>query len=523
MPRIRGSMWLSAVMFLAAAGCGPSGPAVVDEPATPAAEATDSPRVAVAPEKNADAAEHRETWEAYYIGDARVGYAHTTIEQTGAGDDAQVTITSENELNLQRFSQKVTQRVEISSVERPDGTPLSFTSLMQAGPVRAAARGSWQNGTAVIEVDTAGKTAKARIPWHDDYGGVFATEQSLRRKPLEPGEERQIKALIPLMNVMGEVRLKALDYETTPLLEGEARLLKVEQLTVIGPTRIDGTLWTDERGEIIKSYLPQLKQTSYRTSKEKALAPSTGGGFDLGTASVVKIARRIERPFETRSATYKASLTDGDIDGIFVSGPTQRVEAVDKEHVLLHVQAITPTEPAELQMPDKKPTKDDLQPNTLVQSDDEQVVAMAESVASDESDPWQLALALERYVHAIINKKNFSQTIASAAEVARSREGDCTEHAMLLAAFCRARKIPARCAMGLVYYAPAQGFAYHMWTEVWINDRWVPLDATLGRGGIGATHIKLAHSSLAGADNYSAFLPVFPVLGRLKLEVVEVK
>ena len=93
--------------------------------------------------------------------------------------------------------------------------------------------------------------------------------------------------------------------------------------------------------------------------------------------------------------------------------------------------------------------------------------------------------------------KNFSQAFATAAEVARSLEGDCTEHAVLLAALCRARKIPARVAFGLVYYPPQKGFAYHMWNEVWIADRWVPLDATLGLGGIGADHIKLGDSNLS--------------------------
>jgi hypothetical protein len=107
--------------------------------------------------------------------------------------------------------------------------------------------------------------------------------------------------------------------------------------------------------------------------------------------------------------------------------------------------------------------------------------------------------------------------------VAETKEGDCTEHAVLLMALCRARKIPARGAMGLVYYPPLQGFAYHMWTEVWMEDRWVPLDATLGNGGIGAAHLKLAHSNLKGSDKYSAFLPVHAVLGKLKLEVVDAR
>ena len=76
-------------------------------------------------------------------------------------------------------------------------------------------------------------------------------------------------------------------------------------------------------------------------------------------------------------------------------------------------------------------------------------------------------------------------------------------------------------AFGIVYYPPQKGFAYHMWNEVWIADRWVPMDATLGLSGIGGDHIKLADSNLAGANAYSAMLPVIQVFGRLELEVVE--
>ena len=79
--------------------------------------------------------------------------------------------------------------------------------------------------------------------------------------------------------------------------------------------------------------------------------------------------------------------------------------------------------------------------------------------------------------------------------------------------------------MGLVYFElnGQPSFGYHMWTEVWIKDRWVPMDATLGRQGVGAAHIKVAHSNLDGADAYSAFLPVYKVLGRLELEILSVE
>ena len=59
--------------------------------------------------------------------------------------------------------------------------------------------------------------------------------------------------------------------------------------------------------------------------------------------------------------------------------------------------------------------------------------------------------------------------------------------------------------------------------EVWIRDRWVPLDATLGRGGIGAAHLKLADSNLHGAGAFAAMMPVFHVIGQLELEIVDVQ
>jgi transglutaminase-like putative cysteine protease len=170
-----------------------------------------------------------------------------------------------------------------------------------------------------------------------------------------------------------------------------------------------------------------------------------------------------------------------------------------------------------------RPTDDDLRHNNLIQSDDAKVVALAKEAAGEQHDPWQTALRLERYVNRLITKKDFSQAFATAAEVAEHPEGDCTEHAVLLAALCRAEKIPARVAIGLVYMAGQHSLAYHMWTEVYLDKRWIPIDATLARGGIGAAHLKLAHTNLQGASAYSAFLPVIKVAGRLKIAVDEVE
>ena len=145
---------------------------------------------------------------------------------------------------------------------------------------------------------------------------------------------------------------------------------------------------------------------------------------------------------------------------------------------------------------------------------------MAREARGDAREPVAVALALERYVHSAITSKNFSQAFATAAEVAQSREGDCTEHAVLLAALARACNIPSRAAIGLVYVERDGGFGYHMWTELYVSGQWLPMDATLGQGGIGAAHIKLADTSLDGAAAYSSLLPVVQVVGQLKISVL---
>jgi transglutaminase-like putative cysteine protease len=178
-------------------------------------------------------------------------------------------------------------------------------------------------------------------------------------------------------------------------------------------------------------------------------------------------------------------------------------------------------EPAEEKLP--PPGEEFTRATRFLQCGDAEVRRQAEAGAAGETDPLRVALRLERSVRDLVTDKNFSTALASAAEVARSREGDCTEHAVLLAALLRCRGIPSRVAAGLVYVESLEGFGGHMWTEAFIGGRWIPLDATLGRGGAGPAHIKLADSSLA--DNapapVTAFAPLIKLLGgAARIEVI---
>lgn len=468
-----------------------------------------------------------ETWEAFYLQNAKIGYGQTSVRTVDRQGRPLIEVKSLNHLEISRFGQRTEQDVKMSTLETPDGELLEFATDMANGPAPVAVSGRVENGKMVLEIKTKGRQEKANIPWSSDIGGFRAIEQSLSRKPLAPGEKRSLKMLMPLVNQVAEVEIVAADRELTSVLGVEAKLLRVDVVAKLpGNQSLNSTLWTDTAGETVKTRIETLQQESFRTTREIALAPATSDAqFDLGSDLVVKLPQPLPDPHHKRRVRYRVELASGDPAKIFASGPTQSVESLDDHTAIVTVRSLRPGETpggAASGFPASPAAgKEYLSANSVLQIDDPRVRQTAREAKGDATDPAQVALALERYVHSAIAKKNFSQAFSTAAEVAESREGDCTEHAVLLAALARACGIPSRVAIGLVYVESAGGFGYHMWTEVYLDGTWKPLDAIMGQGGIGAAHLKLTDSSLEGATAYSSFLPVAQVVGKLKISVVE--
>ena len=88
---------------------------------------------------------------------------------------------------------------------------------------------------------------------------------------------------------------------------------------------------------------------------------------------------------------------------------------------------------------------------------------------------------------------------------------------------CRSAGVPARVVVGLVYADNLGGFGFHLWNEVYVNRRWVAIDATFEQDTVDAVHIKLADASLDGVSPFEAFLPVVRVLGKMTLDPIEVR
>jgi hypothetical protein len=122
---------------------------------------------------------------------------------------------------------------------------------------------------------------------------------------------------------------------------------------------------------------------------------------------------------------------------------------------------------------------------------------------------------IETFVRGFIRKKNLDVGYASALEVARKPEGDCTEHAVLVAALGRALGIATRVVDGLAYTPGFAGkdqvFVPHAWAQAFVDGRWQSFDAALL--GFDAGHIALA----IGDGDPWRFYSGLDMLGRIEL------
>ncbi len=94
----------------------------------------------------------------------------------------------------------------------------------------------------------------------------------------------------------------------------------------------------------------------------------------------------------------------------------------------------------------------------------------------------------------------------TALEALRTRHGDCTEYAVLLATLGRALEIPTRIAVGMSYARRFDGrrdvFVPHAWVQAWTGQYWENFDAALGEFDSG--HLAFALSYDGSAANHFA-------------------
>lgn len=469
-----------------------------------------------------------ESWQVVYIDNKRVGYQYDR-ERAELRDKRKVIMTdSDSFFSLTRFGQKLDISTSLRTEETESGDLLRFSFEMKNPPSQSTLTTGVVNGMELELTSTlAGRADKRRVPWEANTKSPAYPDRWLRAKPLKAGESQSFKVYLPEYGKFSQARFAADGQRPIKLLDGkEVSLLQVQvSFSAIPENKLRQFVDAAWRTKVIETETVGLAVRAFDVPRDVALQAIAGVELDLAVNTLVRIEPPILDAHRKKRIVYRISMKEESPERFFVAGATQQIKRLpekDKSDPAIELTVTTkPIPPV-----NSRPVRTDdkyLAPTRFLQTRDPAVVEHAERAAGGETDPSRLATRLEKYVRDKVTKKNFSTAMASASEVAQRLEGDCTEHAVLLAALLRAKKVPSRVATGLVYVESLNSFGGHMWTEAFLAGEWIALDATLGKGGIGPAHLKMADSAFDedAPLPVSTFLPIFQALGKLKIEVLK--
>ena len=461
-------------------------------------------------------AEDEEEWYSIYVLGERAGYAHYLLEaSTYRGEDV-LKVTTEIYMELGRGeSVLVTTTTESAYYRRGDGLLLYYVELSDQNGLTSRVEGQVVDGVLTVATSTGESTTREEYALEGDppflEQAIDAELES--RWPMEVGDSFTVSGFDPDHLDVVDVTFEVLG-EDVYSYDGEDVPVRVVQYTVGDLVAI---LWMSDDRESFREDVGGFMSVR-RTSRDEALAALGDVDVMLGT----RVPIRGEMPASARETlTVRATLASGQAAGLFAANDRQLVLAAeDPRSVYVRVRPVTIHEDEVLSLPiGGNGLATYLEPTLYVESDHPQIVAQAREIVGEETNSLYAARALVTWVYRNISTKSYSVGFASAAQTLRSREGDCTEHAVLFAALARAVGIPSTICMGILPLQDGYGY-YHAWASVYVG-QWVAVDPAFNEHQADARHILLAESTGDEASMTQVNFRMIRTIGVLELEIWE--
>jgi len=471
------------------------------------------------------------------LGSKQCGYGSTITTEVDTPSGPQFHTTYEEQFVVKRLGTdlKITEGFKI--VEDADGGVLSFEQSTAGFGSDIVSTGVRESDDMVVS--SRGQTQRYHIPRLNALG-----PEKLRRLsdaiPLKPGQPF-------IFNTFASDYPQAVVVEKGTIVDQESRnvrgvqreLWKLTSETSEMPGLIS-TAWVDDQGNDVEALtvIPGIGDLhEYVTDRAECMKQPEGA--EIFATNLVRPQRAIPSPTDQAQAVYRLILSDSTQTLPLWNQGEQRVlsSVPGMSEIEVTAQHITP-ESATYQLPhaDTPELHPFLQASTYLEVNSPEIQALAKQAVGNEKNPVMAARFIESFVRDFIWKKDLNIGFASAEETAKSREGDCTEHAVLCAALGRAAGLPTRCVLGFGYIPPGADeptvtnavdndtgiFGFHMWAEAWIGpDQWVPMDAALHGFDVG--HIAITKTALEEINPLVDLdTPVMQLMRNLKIEVLKI-
>ena len=481
-------------------------------------------RLALADKAGSTGAETEE-YLAVFMEGKKVGHA----VQSRVVADGKVTTREKVSITISRGNIPVTIDMTETSIETTEGEPLAFEAVQELSglPMKVAGTVNKQ-GIVNLTTTSMGVEQKGTLEWPS--GAVMAEGLRLLtlKKGLTEGVSYTAKIFSPGVMQALDTQMRIGPRRNVDLLGRVVPLTEVTSTcTMPGAGEIVTTSYVDDELQTQKSIIPIAGMQIEMVACAKAFALSENDVFEIIDKLFLASPAPLGDVRSAKSISYLLSPTGGTEGLTIPTTDNQRVRKLPDGKVIVVVEPVAAATGARFPYKgNDKTILEAMKPNRFLQSDRKEIIDLAHRAVGRTKDAAEAVRRIEGFVAEYIDNKSLSVGYASATEVAASRQGDCSEHAVLAAAMCRAVGIPAQIATGLAYveeFAGQQdGFGAHAWVQAYVGGKWVGLDAAFkgtGRGGYGPGHIALA----IGNGNPEDFFNLVTTLGQFKIDKVTVK
>ena len=422
--------------------------------------------------------------------------------------DGQVHTSQSLDIALDRAGVRVALGSTETSAETTAGVPLAFGSVSRLSGSESRVEGHVRDGRIDVAITTGGATQQRTMPWPANALLPEGVRLAGMRAGLAPGSRYSALAFQPSSLEAAEITSTIAAAEQVDLPGGARKLYPVEQLLAFPGAPMKTRAWIDAEQTVYKLTMPIMGVDLVLLACDRACATAPNQGSDVFERTLMPSPRNLRAQELAGTMRYTLASPHGESALALPDTDEQRVEVRGKERV------VTISRNARARA-NERPAPEDFRPNDWLQSDAPDIVRLARQAAGDAGTPLERMRRVETFVRGYIRSKTLDVGYASALEVAHKPEGDCTEHALLVAALGRALGIATRVVDGLAY-APGfagkdQVFVPHAWAQAFVDGRWQSFDAALP--GFDAGHIALA---IGDGDPWK-FYAGLDLLGRIEL------
>lgn len=474
-------------------------------------------------------------WYVLMLNGQKCGHMHTTMQRhEGPGFDL-IRTGTKMAMEVGRAESRISITFEQSTEETLAGEPISFSHRMVMGRIPLVTKGKIANGQVTITKSQFGLTTSREV-YRLPSGAIMSwgTYREQIKRGLRTGLKYELSIYEPSVCVdeLTPTTMEVFEQEALDLFGRKLRAFRTQQTANVKGTSVDTTSWITPGGDIVKLQMsvPPIDVPFEVIACSKTVALAANDPAELMVNTLIRAGRKLDR--QAQSITYRlVGKGKGEIS--IPETAMQEVISNADGAVILKLTRRSAREElaARAGHASSRPTAEteDLEPYLQATTDlnfkDEVVADLARKAAGDEKDPVKLTEKLCRFVHDYVETKNLNVGFATASEVARSREGDCTEHGVLLAALGRAVGIPTRIVTGIVYTEEFAGkknvFVGHLWTQFWIAGEWIDVDAAFGQTDVDPTHITLGTSAAGDTGMADLVASGWMSLGKIALSVVD--